>query len=354
MRLYHPTGFLLLLAACGGGANEAGVAADAPPLDTLVYEIVSTGVFMMDPTHINVVGKKLVILDFESDSVGHILAAPSGERVRSFGRRGSGPGAFRGAWSVVNHPSDSAGYVYDLTLRSLRSIGDSPVSGEIKLASPATLTDVGFINDTLLVGPVQAGAHRLAFFNRGGGLVRFTGTLPTQIEGVSLQAQQQSYQSSLVLAPLRDRFALLNRFAGRGQIYSSDGELADTLKSPAPFDPRFEEKNGRMTPLPETRYGYIAGSGTDALIFALFSGRDGRGTAPVSQADIVHVFDWSGKFINGYRLGADVVSIAVDPAGTHLYAARPAPSPAILRYDLTSLGLASATRQQIPARESSK
>ncbi len=85
----------------------------------------------------------------------------------------------------------------------------------------------------------------------------------------------------------------------------------------------------------DTRFGYVDVDATEETIFALYSGRtleDFRSSA--SLGEFVHLFRWNGTFQAAYQLDTPVLTVAVEPAGRHLYAIRHEPEPAVITYAL--------------------
>src|SRR5690606_14996100 len=88
--------------------------------------VVYDGETLALPIGIEVVGEHLVLLDGAADSMITVLRRSDGALVRTFGRRGEGPGEYKGLWSV--------------------DAGDGLVPGRVgeKAAGPAAETDQTF------------------------------------------------------------------------------------------------------------------------------------------------------------------------------------------------------------------
>lgn len=343
----------LLCVAAACGRSEPATATAAPPdfeaadsqLVSLTPEVLSAGVFLGAPTAIAVQGDDLVVLDFKSDSVVHVLRRSDGERILSFGGRGAQEEQYQGAMSIASAMKPGEYLVYDVSRRALRRVRDPRATGApnswLKFDIQSLTVQPEFINDSMLVAVGSYDSSRIAFFDAEGKLLRMSGRLPAYRADAGLPVQHLGYQSSLVIAPSRDRLVLLTRYAGQGQIFSADGTQTDSIRSPHPFPPAYIDEAGRMKVRPDTRLGYIAGAATDSLIFALFSGRSGTGTKPVHLASTIHVFDWRGHYRGGYRFPADLVAMAVDSTGRLLYGVQDRPYPAVLKMVLPALPEAS-------------
>lgn len=363
-RTVHPRSWFILaltgiVAACGRG--ERATATAGPPdfeaadsqLVSITPEVLSTGVFLTSPTAIAVQGDDLVVLDFKSDSVVHVLRRSDGERILSFGGRGAQEEAYQGAMSIASAVQPGEYLVYDVSRRALRRVRDPRAARApnswLKFDIQSLTVQPEFINDSVLVAVGAYDSSRIAFFDADGKLLRMSGSLPAYRTDAGLPVQHLGYQSSLVIAPSRDRLVLLTRYAGQGQIFSADGAQTDSIRSPHPFPPAYIDEAGRMKVRPDTRLGYIAGAATDSLIYALFSGRSGTGTKPVHLASTIHVFDWRGHYRGGYRFPADLVAVAIEPTGRLLYGVQDRPYPAVLKMVLPALpGAPQGTTAALP------
>lgn len=344
---------LLSLAACGPGAGHRDRTAPAD-LDhsrlapvQLEGRVLPGSTSLALPSEIEVVGDRLVLIDAAADSVIHVLDRVDGRPVRSFGRRGGGPGEFEGAWSIDPVPGrEGQFWVFDVALRRLTHVdlkrdfagGARPGERSINLISDATLLDPVWV-DTLLVGLGFFQAGRLGHFNSYGKFVRTVGELPPGDDDIPANIRQHAYQSTLKANPARSLLAVVTRHADQLEIYRTDGTL---VARPAPlfgFMPRYEVRRKAdrlaMTTGLDLRFGYIDVATTEDRIYALFSGRTRRGfPGAANYGEYVHVFDWAGGLRGVIRLDAAVIAIAVDPAGMHLYGVRHNPQPAVVDYAL--------------------
>lgn len=299
------------------------------------------------PTELAVVGEYLVALNEYRTPVGYLLRRSDGALVRTFGRDGQGPGEFMSAWSVDPVPGADEFWLYDPALRRTTRISVGQVLRgapareypSVQLTSDGVGTDLTWLGDSLMVAPGFFKRGRLGYFDAGGSLLREAGEVPQGSEGTPAHVRQHGYQSTLEPNPSRTLLALGTRHADQIEIYRPDGTRVALGRGPFRFDPRYEVGTRGGQPAlavgDELRFGYVDLAATEDHVFALFSGRrqgDYRGTANLGE--YVHVFDWSGRFLAELRLDAPVIHIAVDPGTMTLYASRPDPSPAILKYPL--------------------
>ncbi|HEX7118016.1 MAG TPA: BF3164 family lipoprotein [Longimicrobiales bacterium] len=343
-------GALIGVLACEPAAPGYG---EPPELDhsrwepvALTAEVVTDSEFLALPKEVEVVGPYLTLIDAAADSVITVVRRATGELVRTFGRRGEGPGEYSGAWSIEPVPgSENAIWIYDFSLLRLTRVSldrtgraGQPATRMVHLSSEVIVVDPVWVDSTVMsLGLFSSG--RLAQFGADGRLIRTFGSLPPGDDEIPPAVLQHAYQSKLKANPSRTRLALATRHADRLEIYRPDGRL---VAAPPPlfgFLPKFEIREDDGEPAMATgqdlRFGYIDLTTTDDRIFALFSGRTRRGfPGRANFGEYVHVFDWDGRLLSVLRFDSDALSISVDPSGRTLYAIRHDPRPAILAYAL--------------------
>lgn len=317
----------------------------------LASEVIAEPIDLGLPFELEVVGPHLVVLDAASDSSVLVFHKQDGRIVRSFGRRGHGPGEFEGAWSV--DPvlgSDREFWVYDASLHRLthvdleRDFGGISRPGDrlINLIAEATVLDPAWLDSIFVsLGFFQSG--RIAHFDAEGRFLRTVGPLPQDAEDVPPQVLQHAFQSTLKPNPSRTLLAVATRHADRLEIYRPDGTLVAAAKPPFGFLPNFQVRQRRGQPSMATgddlRFGYVDLAASEEHIYALFSGRTRRGFPGVANfGEYVHVYDWTGQLVAVFELDSDALAIAVDPSDGTLYALRHDPRPAVVRYTLPHLG----------------
>lgn len=315
------------------------------PVD-LRGQLLAAGDYLGSPAEMTVLGDRLLVLDALSDSVLHVIDARSGAHVRSLGRRGEGPGEYRGAWSLARESGrpDQA-WVYDIQLARLTRVDltpNAPPPGQaeiVRIQGEALATQPVWVQDSLLVSPSFSGRGRLSFFGADGTFRRATGPVPTGDGGVPPAILQQAWMGTLASNARTGWLAMATRHADQVEIYRPDGTLVRKVRGPFRFDPRFtvEQMQGQpvMAVSDAMRLGYVDVEPTGDEIYALFSGRTNeafKGAAPFAR--YVHVFDWQGELKRVYRLDSAVLTIALSPDGKRLYGTRHEPEPGIVVFSL--------------------
>ncbi|HYW06969.1 MAG TPA: BF3164 family lipoprotein [Longimicrobium sp.] len=296
------------------------------------------------PSAIAVVGPNVVVLDDASDSVVHVVRAADGALLRSFGRRGEGPGEYRSAWSLATTPGGGRGvWIYDMALQRFTAVRDvedpsGPIHS-ISLRTDGPATTPLWLTDSMIVTPGFFSGGRLARLEPGGMVRGYVGALPPGGAEIPPSVRQHAYTGSLAKSEARSLLALATRHADQIEIYRPDGTLVRRARGPFGFEPRFtvSTRGGKpaMTTDDGLRFGYIDVTATDEWIFALFSGRTREGSGgDAAFGRYVHVFDWDGTLREVLRLDADLLTLAVARDGRTLYGVRHDPEPAVVAYRL--------------------
>jgi hypothetical protein len=342
---------LSLLSSCGDSrstpdARESRTDSDVDSvqLATLWKSTAEMGL----PAAIIRVGERLAVLDVYGDSVIVMFDASSGVLASRFGRRGGGPGEFRGPQSLARDTSAAALWIHDLELGRLTRFG---------------LDASGVPHDTLLVtlsvaaavlGPKWRpdGFIALGFFDGGrfaifapdGSLVRYVGAMPTLESGEKVPAHvvQHAYQGKMDIGPSGTPMAVADRHASLIELYHVDGTPIRKIEGPVRFRPVFtvvDRAGGAVFATDDDLvFGYTDVVVLRDRIFALYSGRRRRdypGRAVYGGS--VHVFSYSGVLRSVAILPSDAIAMAASERDSALYIAVQDPEPAIIALNAAPL-----------------
>jgi len=303
------------------------------------------------PTLIAVVGNKIVVFDFEVDTLGLVLESSTGRLLLRFGPSGMDVGEFLAPVAIdVDRESGNSFWVIDG--RTRRATRLSFVSSSTAGLQIRTDSIVPLPGDTAiaLVSSFRdsTGAIVLAgFFDgprfvriRGGGLGwEPFGPLPPGDSDVQLTVRQHAYQTLLARHPEGSRFAAATRYSDRIDIFALDGSrLASALRLRG-FDPIYDiyrsVQSGAFRAGLDLRYAYISLTADRKGFFALYSGRnhlEARGHA--ASGAVIDNYDWSANRLRVYGTDDDLVAIAVDEPGRTIYGLVHGRAPAVVRYRL--------------------
>jgi hypothetical protein len=330
-----------IAARLGSGADAQGARrAAAGPRDgetQLSAAVVSEASSLAIPTRLIVDDRWIFVLDAASDSVLHQFRRDDGALYQSLGRRGRGPGEFRGAWSLSYDRASGDAWVYDVSLARLTRIvvprsGAQPAHAgpSFQLTAQGTATDAVWLDSTRLLVPGFYRDARVAILDGAGrrvagigpGLTRRSRTIP------QVSQARAALHSDGQLAVLANRHM--------ASIELIDLERATTTTVPGPV--ALSRGSG---PAGLGAIAYVDVTVTATSIYALFSGRDPATSGQrASFGDRIHVFGWDGTLERTLRLDGDVIAIAVTEDGSAIYALRHEPRPALVRFDLPAVRLA--------------
>jgi hypothetical protein len=342
---------LLLCTACGG--DETPLRYGPAEMDhsrlhpvKISGWVLATGDYLGRPSTIMPIGEHLLVLDEIGDSALHVISAADGRRVRSQGRRGAGPGEYKGATGISPDPRDrESAWVYDFALTRLTRVRPGRLDENRTDPEIITLT-----NDVMPVQPIWLGDSllaslnfsprgRLTFFGRDGELLRGAGGVPADERGTPPGVLQQAWVGQLASRPAGDRLVLVTLYADQIEIYRRDGLLQKKVRGPFHFDPRFtvDDIQGFKTMASDEsmRIGYPGVATTNERIYALFSGRTREAFgAEVTFGRYLHVYDWDGNLLRVLELDKAVTAIALSPDRRLLYGVANTPEPVIMSYEL--------------------
>lgn len=342
----------VLCLGCGNSPNPEGPAEQPDKIiqinesdvDTLDGETLTDADTLARPSNLVMAGSYLVIKDSHGDPAVHVVRRSDGSYVTSLGEPGQGPGQFS-AWTFdVTSFDPPRFWVNDLSQRRLTYVDlERYLEGQFELGERIINLDIAptspvWLGDSLVVSPAfMAKEGRLAKLNPSGTFLGTMGVSPPPRNEAPMPVLQHAYQSWMKPRPGdRSLLALGTFYADRIEIYHADGTRKALVQGPALFEPIFEVATREGEPVrgstDETRYGYIDLATTEQHIYALYSGR--RRDESGNHGETIRVFDWDGNLEHVYNLKAAILSIAVDPAETTLYATQRAPDLEITKYPL--------------------
>lgn len=329
---------LMLQGACGRDLPQH---AQVPILLATAQEVSSNPAFgKLDDLILR--GDRLWVVDAGEDPFLHLIDAGTGAVVRSFGRRGEGPGDFESIMWLEPNPHDPAGVVaFDVQLRRLTEIGlDStgvPSVGTIVElpSSPRPRRVILFRNGYL--GWLSEPGPRWVLFGHDGETSRYVdGPLVGPEEAPFKERMNASSALMVCDKPDESKFAVLYVSAGRIELHDSAAAFLGLAGVPDSTNGSFEpQRNGELR-WNGSRFFYSSCAATNRFLFALFSGREMGPAADVTWAgDVVEVYSWDGVLAGQIDLSTRVTRIAIDSLGSTLYGSG-ADGQTVFRFDVPS------------------
>lgn len=292
------------------------------------------------------VGRRLVLANFPPSPPIEVRDRATGRLLRQIGEWGQGEGQFMSAYHLDPLPEREECWVYDVTRHRLALIdltdaglrSREPVRQRLTLRTDAVLTGPTWVGDSLITPGFFYGG-RFAVLTNAGQFAHFAGSALAK-PGEPVVVTQTAYQSVVQPDPGRTRLVLAASWAGKLEIFRTDGSKLADGAVPDAFEPLYQvvRPSGgepRVVHPDEARNGYTDLAVGD-VIYALFSGRtkgETEATFYPAGRDL-QVFAWDGRHLADYRFEKDAALITLDAASRQLYVFHPTPRPEIAVYVL--------------------
>ena len=326
------SGPLLCLAivctACGSQDPDSG-RGEIIAVDSLKAELLARHPAIGEPTHIQPAQHLLWVADAIGDPFLHLLDPVTGDRTKSLGRRGDGPGEITGpVWGVQVVPPDTAEvWVFDTGRESFLWIGESSTlnstSPMVRLGDVTYVSRAVWLDSLTIVGTTHHEHERFIFFDEEG---RRTKTVPGALLGSDSiplgERQRATLASGMCAHPEGFGFALFYFDAGRVELYGRDVDGPVLADVPYPSEPVFARIGGKIR-LRQDWVHYRACSASKDHLYLLYSGQrtDFNTETPLHlHGREVHVFDWEGRLVRSFHLDTPVGYLGVDEEAGWLYA----------------------------------
>ncbi|HEY4320750.1 MAG TPA: BF3164 family lipoprotein [Gemmatimonadales bacterium] len=285
----------------------------------------------------------LAVVDYVGDPELHLVDIARGTIVRSVGRRGQGPGEFQSVLAIASDRTDrTATWIYDPQLSRVTRLflGEpDPTVHAMTLTLPATPTFMrltSLSNPARLVGLTDVPTPRYEMVDAQGKVTsEFNGPMLGPIQLDAEQRVKLSADARMCSSPAGDRFAVAYFHAGRIEYFDGTGKLTGIAAVPFASDGSAKLSQQKTLVRSAPRYYYSDCAATDRYVFALFAGRrvTAANASTVNNTNVVHVFDWSGKFLGIIKLEEEAEAVEVDQDAANLYAASSATG-TVVRYSL--------------------
>jgi hypothetical protein len=295
------------------------------------------------PSYIEWVNGKLVVIDRKADSMIVVLDAATGQTIRRFGRRGSGPGEFEAPWSIQASGAGDSFWVFDTVLRRMTLVnlstdftrGSLHPSAMLGLETGTALNNPKWVANGTLISAGIIPDGRLAVFDSSGKARQAIGVFSFGDSRLPISVRRQAYDAYMTVSPKRDRVVTAMRLTDRVEIIDLTGGVLANGQRPFEFEPKFDvsaDGTRMISPL-DQRVAYAGIAATEQGLFALFSGRTRRdGGAPF--ANYVHVFSWTGELKGVLKLDGYALGITTDAEGKHIFVLREDPLPLVAVYEI--------------------
>ena len=272
----------------------------------------------------------------------------SGSLVKSASAIGRGPGEISGDSDFDFKSGQDEGWLLDATNQSLIYVHwDSLVATGLPSNRKIRLDADGFVFNATWAEPdsvIGWGVFRhggIAVFDARGAFhhSHSIGGDPPGEDDVSMPVRNHAWRKTLRASPDDRHFVAAYYNTDRLDLYEGS-ILKKVVRGPEFFDPIYkadEISDGFqvLALLPENRNGYVDVSVTDALVFALYSGKKRVDTSRGEErSSYILVFDWTGQPVGQLIVPGSPFTMAVSADNRDLYATYLSPVPQIIHFPL--------------------
>jgi hypothetical protein len=284
-----------------------------------------------EPQNLLLSGRRLWIIDRAGEPFLHMLDTATGVVLRSMGRKGEGPGEMQDVITgAVADEDSSAVWLYDP--RSILLTRFTEHSFSSSAHQDLTTLSLGDQLDNPAQWPYGFGAGRLLIKDNG---VRSRFYVVDSKGQVQLEQRYEPPGPDSLPFALRKAvggtglctrhdgsgFAAYYLYAGRIEYYDRNAQRQRTARVPFPSEEVFRPRStdGELAHVRERYYYTDCAYGGDYL-YALFSGKRRAPNEVSIESQFLHVFDRGGRLRQVLHLDQKVGRIAIDRAGSTLYA----------------------------------
>ncbi len=294
------------------------------------------------------IGSYLIVLDFRTDSIFHLIDVKKKVYHGMFGGKGQGPNEFIHP-EHIHAFGDGRFTIFDAMRKDLKEIKLDSINKKLTFSritlmknkddwDVAPLPDGNFVTWGLYDGP------KFNVVDKEGNIVAQGGEHPYKDE-----AEKKIH--NILRAMAYQGFFRVNKDGKMAHVTSGTGQIlsiyqpsakgitpiAEVVERYADYKPNDHppgaysvSNNGNS---PETYQGVHV---TDDFIYALYSGRkfaDYKSDACMN-CEHIHIFDWEGNQVGAYKLDVAVNSFFLDETENRIYAIADLPNPVVVVFDL--------------------
>jgi hypothetical protein len=261
-----------------------------------------------------------------------MIDTSSGVLVRSMGRKGEGPGELQAVVSgAVGDEDSSAVWLYDprsirLTRFTEFSFSSSAHQDLVTLSlgdqnsNPNQLPS-GFGSGRLLISDFGTESSRFYLVDSKGNQIVERRYEPPGHDSVPFELRNAASQAALCTRHDGSGFARAYAYGGMIEYYDRNARAQTGARVPFPSELIFRPRatDGQLEHVRERHYYKGCAYGGEHL-YAVFSGKRRVPNEVAIESQFLHVFDSSGKLRQVLHLDRKVGRIAINRAGTTLYA----------------------------------
>ena len=298
------------------------------------------------------VGDYLVVLDYSTESLFHLIKLSEQRYIGKFGTRGPGPNEF-------NHPTKLHPYgeeqlcCYEPNKREIKLLTINTTDERMITSTLFQMKDRTFFEaipvngDTILTtGCLEEGMFLLTTAN--GKQVSITNEgYPYEDEEeqkISNQLRAMVYQGNLSMSSGK-KFAYAISSVNQLHFYEiKNGKIiksGEAIKSYAKYKPDAHSQNSFSvffdSNAPEC---YTDINVTDSLVYVLYSGRSFKEHKLTwKESKYLFIYNWKGTLLKSYQLDVPITHFCLDENGQTIYGIANIPDPTIVKFTIQGTAL---------------
>ncbi|WP_455665268.1 BF3164 family lipoprotein [Phocaeicola sp.] len=290
-------------------------------------------------------GNSLIILDYKSDSLFHLIDIKNKIYLGQFGRKGQGPNEFDHPNNIQIYDNDQI-CCYDGNKAEVKKIEIDSMNRKILCSAIVKFRD----NWNFDVIPISSqtflahGCYEDAMFriiNEKDETLSVFASYPYKDESeknISNRLRAMAYQGTMRMNG-RGYMAFAVTHAKLIYLYMVDGDklikLGEIIDSYAKYTPD-TSVSGAYSVAFDGKYPecYMDLAITDDFVYALYSGRSFKEfETSCRESEYIYVYNWIGKLVKSYKLDIPVSRFCLDQQSKKIYAIANLPDPTIVVFD---------------------
>jgi len=273
----------------------------------------------------------LVLLTNKNNSIIQIIDIDNGKLLKSFGKKGQGPGEFVGASMTLFTPSaPDKFWIFDVTLRRLTQYNINTVL-DLNIFEPDTIVNISSdagcpftfcclnCDNFVASGALKS---RLCFYNSKGDTIKTNGYIPGKRDkNTPSFVHFQAYQGALNTNYHAKKIAISNLAGDLLEVYDFKGNILKTIHGPDLFVPEYK-RSSNTAGITNKESGYFDLCSSANYIYCNYSGEISEDITDwtVSLGKNILIFDWEGKPIKRVKTDIRLGYIDVSDERNTIYA----------------------------------
>ncbi|MDD4712119.1 MAG: BF3164 family lipoprotein [Bacteroidales bacterium] len=343
--------FLLCFTACDNKSvfSIVELFSKTEKLTGQTFKIAGFSENILNPADMEIINKKLVLLDVQASVPFSIIDLEKQKYVKSFGMKGEGPGEIVGVMDFyVNYDGTGINF-WDAMLKRLYFCNNDSMLlynnkcgiNIIEKVKDKNLFNNFFLNvlqidKSLYLGIGNSGNKRFSLINTKTNKVIYTGEYPKQEMSTKIDpfVNAIAYNGTIRYNKEKNRIVFISRESEMIELFDVKESGLELIYGNYSTVPIGEQKTEG-----KDRGRNIGIAVSDNYIFILCQPRakvsnTQKDKRRVNSANDVLVFNWDGKPVIHYKLDNKIASISVTKDSKRLYALINKEEPQIIYYDL--------------------